>query len=159
MIKTGEGNQKSGFQLLKSDAFAWFQSLRFSALTAVILGIIVTAAFVLSPSISVFVQQKKEIKELRESVEIHKNTVNETEAEKLKWQDPVFIRAQARERLFYVMPGEIQLSVIADGVNIPEDKIVDVSDEIMVTKKNWLNDFAQSIVQSGLTTEDAGSFF
>ncbi|HUH53779.1 MAG TPA: septum formation initiator family protein [Microbacteriaceae bacterium] len=152
-------SRQDKFAGFKTDALAWLQSLRFSALSVVVLAVVATAAIVLAPNISVFVQQKKEIAQLRESVNLHKKAVDETEAEKLKWQDPVFIKAQARERLYYVMPGETQLSVITDGVEIPVDDDKQVSDSISQTESNWPLDFAKSIIRAGTTADNPKDFF
>lgn len=116
------------------------------------------AAVILTPNISVFVQQKRELQELRESVEMHRQAVNEAEAVKLKWQDPVYIRAQARERLYYVMPGETQLAVLSDGVTIPQDEKYVVSESIAPMERNWTLDFARSVVQAGITTANPQDF-
>lgn len=152
-------SRQEKFSAFKTDALAWLQSLRFSALSIVLLAVVATAAIVLAPSVSVFVQQKKEIAQLRESVDLHRKSVDETEAEKLKWQDPVFIKAQARERLYYVMPGETQLSVIAEGVDIPTDGDRQVSDSLSPIERNWPLDFAKSIIRAGTTADNPKDFF
>lgn len=152
--REGKASRADRFAAVKTDALAWVQSMRFSALSVVLLGIVITAAVVLTPNISIFVQQQNEITQLRESVELHRKTVSEAESAKLKWQDPVYIRAQARERLFYMMPGQTQLTVIADGVEIPEDQTNQVSKNIESMPHNWPLDFANSVLQAGITDAD-----
>jgi len=41
--------------------------------------------------------------------------VDRLAAEKRRWDDPAYVRAQARERLHYVMPGETGYVVVGDA--------------------------------------------
>lgn len=138
----------------RDDFRAWVQSLRFSALTILVVALLITAAVVLTPSVSLYLQQQREIAQRQESVELHRQALEELEEQERKWEDPVFIRAQARGRLFYVMPGEVQLAVIEDGVVIPEDVTDDVSDELTKTKRDWSRDLVSSILLAGTTDAD-----
>lgn len=134
------------------DLGAWASSLRFSGFTVLIVGLVIVGALIVSPTLSTFVQQQREIAALRESVQQHRERVNEVDAERARWQDPAYVRAQARGRLFYVMPGETQLSVISDIV-IPEDSTEETSDKLTQITDNW----AQALVRSALlaATTDA----
>ncbi|MDA3147836.1 septum formation initiator family protein [Leucobacter sp. UCMA 4100] len=132
----------------------WFQSLKMSGLTATILSLVLIAAVVLAPSFSTYLQQQREIAQLQESVDQRRASLDEIEQEQHKWQDPVYIRAQARERLFYVMPGEVQLTVIEDGVIIPEDEELSVSTELTPTERRWTAEFAASVLGAGTTTAE-----
>lgn len=136
------------------DLGTWFSSLRFSGFTVLIVGLIIVGALVLSPSLTTFVQQQREINELRESVRIHRDAVSEIDAERAKWKDPVYIRAQARDRLFFVMPGETQLSVI-DDVVIPAESTEETSDDLSRIDDDWVNELLGSVLTSGTTDADA----
>lgn len=144
---------------LKEDALAWFQSLRFSALTFVVLGVLGMAVLILTPNITGYIQQQTELRELRESVELHRKALSEAEAEKLKWSDPVYIKAQARERLYYVMPGETQIAVLTDGVELPVDEETKVSAELTKIESDWPKDLAVSILKAGVTSDSPQDFF
>lgn len=153
MARSTEPETPTRSRRVREDLSQWAQSLRFSSLTVLLIVILVGGAIVLTQSVSVYVQQEREIAQLRESVELHRKTVNDIEAEQLKWQDPVYIRAQARERLFYVMPGEVQLTVIDDGVTILPDSAEQVSAELTEEKQNWALALAASVLQSGTTVQ------
>lgn len=135
------------------DLSEWLQSLRFSALTVAVVVIAIVGALVLSPSLTIYLQQQREIAQLRESVELHRQSLSEMEAEQLKWEDPVYIRAQARDRLYYVMPGEVQLSVIDDGVVVPDDRNETITAELTKTERNWALGIASSVLQAGTTSQ------
>jgi len=131
----------------------WISSLRFSGFTVLIVALLVVGALVVSPTLSAYVQQQRELSELRESVRLHREAVAEVDAERLKWQDPAYVRAQARGRLFYVMPGEVQLSVI-DDVVVPAESEEETSDELTQIEQNWARTLVASVLQAGTTTAD-----
>lgn len=138
----------------RGDVRLWFQSLKMSGLTATVLSLGLIATVVLAPSFSTYLQQQREIAQLKESVEQRRAALDDFQEQQLKWQDPVYIRAQARERLFYVMPGEVQLTVIEDGVIIPEDEKLTMSTELTATERHWTNEFAASVLGAGTTTAE-----
>lgn len=136
------------------DFGAWFSSLRFSGFTVLIVGLVVIGALVISPSLTTFVQQQREIAELRESVRVHREAVDDIDAERAKWKDPVYIRAQARDRLFFVMPGETQLNVI-DDVVIPVESTEETSESLRSIDDDWVHELLGSVLTSGTGEIDA----
>ena len=60
------------------------------------------------------------------------------------------MRSQARGRLFYVMPGETQLSVI-DDVVIPAESDEQTSEKLTAAKRNWARALAISTLTAGTT--------
>lgn len=136
---------------------AWVSSLRFSGFTLLAVALLVVGAFILTPTLSTYVQQQREIAELRASVELHRAQVEEIDAERLKWQDPAYVRAQARGRLFFVMPGETQLSVI-DDVLIPAESTERTESELTQIHRNWARELAVSTLLAGTTTAENAAF-
>lgn len=132
---------------------AWASSLRFSVFTVLIVGLVLAGAVIVSPSLSTFVQQRREISELRESVRLHQEAVTEIDAERAKWKDPVYVRAQARDRLFYVLPGETQLNVI-DDVTMPIESDEETSAELSRIETNWAEGLVGSFLSAGTATPD-----
>jgi len=128
----------------------WIASLRFSGFTVITVGLLIVGALTLAPVLSTYVQQQREIAELRESVAQHRENVAQIDAERLNWQDPAYVRAQARGRLFFVMPGEIQLSVISDTVIPPESEKV-TGGGLTEIRRSWAHELAASTLISGVT--------
>ena len=56
--------------------------------------------------------QRAQINALKANVAASQERVKKAQAELERWNDPDFIKAQARERLHFVMPGETQYIVI-----------------------------------------------
>ncbi|WP_427871002.1 FtsB family cell division protein [Leucobacter luti] len=130
------------------DLGAWASSLRFSGFTALVVVLVIAGALIVSPSLSTFVQQRREIAELRESVKLHKEAVTEIDAERAKWKDPVYVRSQARDRLFYVMPGETQLNVV-DDVVLPVESDEKTSAKLTRVESDWARGIVSSFLSAG----------
>jgi cell division protein FtsB len=126
----------------------WLGSLRFSVSTLVLVGLLIAGVLIVSPSMSAFVQQSRQISELSESVRLSRESVDSIDQERTKWNDPAYIRAQARDRLFYVMPGETQLSVI-DDVIIPTASVDEPSAELLSLQRNWAVTLTSSVMMAG----------
>lgn len=129
----------------------WFASLRFSGFTLASVALLIAAGLILTPSIATYVQQQRELSDLRASVTLHRSQVAEIDAERLKWQDPAYVRSQARGRLFFVVPGETQLSVITDTL-IPPESTVATSGELTQIERNWARELVVSTLAAGTTT-------
>lgn len=136
-----------------ADIATWVASLRFSVFTAVVVVSVIAGALILSPNISTFVQQQREISQLRESVRQHREAVEQIDAERSRWKDPAYVRAQARDRLSYVLPGETQLSIISDVV-LPVESEEETSAELTRVERNWAKDLVASVVASGTAIPD-----
>ena len=64
------------------------------------------AAIVLAPYVRMLAEQQATIAALEADVAEREVKVDELAAELDRWNDPAFVTARARERLFMVMPGE-----------------------------------------------------
>ena len=128
----------------------WFASLRFSGFTALIVALVVVGGLIVSPTLTTYVQQQRELAELRESVRLQNEQVDKADEERAKWLDPSYVRSQARGRLFYVMPGETQLSVI-DDVLIPAESEEQTSEKLTAAESNWARALAISTLTAGTT--------
>ena len=68
-------------------------------------------ALVLAPPIQHYFTQRAQINALRAQVEGDRAALEAARLELIRWQDPDYVKAQARERLHFVMPGERQYIV------------------------------------------------
>ena len=128
----------------------WIASLRFSGFTALIVALVVVGGLIVSPTLTTYVQQQRELAELRESVRLQNEQVEKADQERAKWLDPSYVRSQARGRLFYVMPGETQLSVI-DDIVIPAESDEQTSEKLTASDRNWARTLAVSTLTAGTT--------
>lgn len=65
---------------------------------------------------SVYLNQQRAIAEAKAEIAAHEAEIYRLNDELRRWQDPAYVRAQARDRLGWVLPGEVGYRVIdADG--------------------------------------------
>ena len=134
------------------DLRAWASSLKLSGFTVLVVVLVIGGGVIVSPSLSTFVAQQREISELRRSVAEHRKAVDEIDIERAKWKDPVYIRSQARDRLYYVLPGETQLNVI-DDIVMPVESSEDTNAKLSRTEVNWARSLAASVVAAGVAPQ------
>jgi cell division protein FtsB len=84
---------------------------------AILAAVVCVLTLTIAGPVRTYFAQRTEMKQLRASEERLRSQIAELEQQKVKLADPVFIAAQARERLGFVMPGEIpyQVQLPANG--------------------------------------------
>lgn len=129
----------------------WLRGIRFSGFSLIMMGVLVLAVVVLAPSIAAFAQQRQQIAELRAAVSAQEEEVQRLRDERERWNDETFIVTQARERLYYVMPGEVSYLVIDDrAAGTAADAATEVSAEVTETKGDWMRTLLDSVMTAGL---------
>lgn len=67
-------------------------------------------------SLRVYFRQQQQMATAQVEIQQRQRAIEQLEDEKARWQDPDYVKAQARSRLGWVMPGEVGYKVIgADG--------------------------------------------
>lgn len=134
----------------------WAGGIRFSAFTAIMLGLVVLAVFVLVPTVGTYLSQRQQIAALEQSVQLTADDVALLEQQKDRWADPAYVTSQARARLYYVRPGEVVYLVDDD---IPDSSVpaeqAPVSDQVVETKADWMAQLVRSVANSGLAQTGA----
>ncbi|HEY8590266.1 MAG TPA: septum formation initiator family protein [Naasia sp.] len=104
----------------ESSTASWLRSIRLSGFSVLMLGVVVLAIVVLAPQVRMLVEQRQQIAELEAAVAAQQRDVEDLQEQRARWDDPAYIKAQARDRLLYVMPGEYAY-LILDDVAAPAD--------------------------------------
>jgi len=138
-------------------------SISWNASTFVTVGVLIFGVLLIGPKICEYFSMQTKVAQLKAKLEASKQHLTDLAEEKKRWNDPVFIRAQARDRLFYVVPGEISYLVLdADGLNLSdtsgtvgaklaqEKNSSNFSQNIGTTKKDWAKGLLQSVILAGL---------
>ncbi|GAA1792441.1 FtsB family cell division protein [Agromyces lapidis] len=132
----------------------WLSGIRFSGFSLIMLGVLVLAVVVLAPTIAAFAQQRAQLAELRAAVAAQETEVQRLRDERERWNDETFIVTQARERLYYVMPGEVSYLVIDDRSEAAKaDDAAAVSAEVTESKGDWMRTLLDSVMTAGLAPE------
>src|SRR6187431_3011030 len=93
----------------------WLRTIRLSGFTVLMLGLLVLAVIVLAPNLRILIEQRQQIAALQHQVEVTGESVDELTDDVARWDDPAYIESQARERLFYIYPGDVSYLVIGDS--------------------------------------------
>lgn len=92
--------------------------------------------------------QQTRINELRDKQAENLVLVNKLESEVLRWQDPAYVKAQARSRLHFVMPHEVGYIVLeADEVN----SVASVTTNSTNSRPAWYTVMWNSLEDAGKT--------
>lgn len=129
---------------------SWLRNFRLSGFALSMLLLVVAALVVLAPSLKTLIEQRQQIAQLQQSVADAQQDVDDLDAEIDRWSDPAYIEAQARDRLYYVYPGDITFLVIGDE-NLPEEGGLPISDEIQTTQVDWVRALLATVYEAGLT--------
>lgn len=140
------------------DVRGWLGGIRLSGFMVIMLGLVVLAAFVLVPTVGTYVDQRQQIAALREAVEVGEQEIADLEAQRERFTDPAYITTQARERLYYVRPGEVVYLIDNDlpAAELPQEED-DVSDEVAQTRTDWMSQLVRSVATAGLARSAAPS--
>lgn len=77
--------------------------------------VVCVLALALAYPLRAYLEQRGRIAELRARTAVQEQRVAELQTQRDRWQDPAFVRQQARERLNFVMPGETRYVVLEPG--------------------------------------------
>ncbi|RAJ36033.1 cell division protein FtsB [Kitasatospora sp. SolWspMP-SS2h] len=79
---------------------------RFTSRATVLVLVLCSLVAILAYPARQYIAQRGEIADQRAKAEHARRQVDELRREKARWQDPEYVKAQARERLHYALPGE-----------------------------------------------------
>lgn len=133
----------------------WLRTIRLSGFTLLMLGLLILAVIVLAPNLRIFIEQRQQIAALQAAVDQARGSVDELGADVDRWSDPAYIESQARERLFYVFPGDVSYLVVGGAVGPTASDGVPISDQIQTTQVDWVRTLLSSVYTAGLTDAPA----
>lgn len=133
------------------DVREWASGIRLSGFMVIMLSLVVLGAWVLVPTLGTYIDQRQKIAALEASVQVTADEIEALEQERDRWEDPAYITTQARERLYYVKPGEVVYLVDndLDPASLPQEQ-TPVSDELEETAADWMPQLLRSIAGAGL---------
>ncbi len=132
-------------------ASSWLRGLRFSGFSFIMMGILVLGVLIIAPSLGTLVAQRQQIAALQEQVDAQQADVEALRAERERWNDTTFVTTQARDRLGYVLPGEVSFLVINDlPVQPGSTDDTPISAEIQDTQVDWAQSLFNSFMTAGL---------
>jgi cell division protein FtsB len=135
------------------------RAVKLNSVTVSIILVIVAGTFLISSDVQAFLNQRRQIAEIEVSIQQAEQDVEDMQAERDRWQDPVYIRSQARDRLYYVLPGEVSYLVMdTEGLDFSDTSGTvgallaakrnadEISLEVAAANENWVD----ALIESGL---------
>ena len=112
---------------------------RFTGRAAVLVLVLAVLTVSYASSLRAYLQQRSHIGELKATIAEREANIDDLEREKKRWDDPAYVKAQARARFGYLMPGESGFEVIgADGKPLEaQASLNDPSEVIKTVPKAW----------------------
>jgi cell division protein FtsB len=134
------------------DVREWASGIRLSAFSVIMLSLVVLGAWVLVPTLGTYIDQRQKIAALEQSIQVSEEQITALEKERARWDDPAYITTQARERLYYVKPGEVVFLVDndLDPAALPQEQ-GPVSDTLEETPTDWMPQLLRSLTSAGLS--------
>lgn len=144
--------------------------LRLNSVSVSVILVIVLGTYLISPDVQSYLNQRRQIVEMQQSIQQAKDEVQDMQAERDRWQDPVYIRSQARDRLYYVLPGEVSYLVMdAEGLDLSDKSQTlgallaqqrnadEISLEVSAAKENWVESVLEVLLRAAVEVpvEDA----
>ncbi len=86
----------------------------FTGRATVLIVVLVALALAYTYPVRVYLAQESQIAQMQADQAAQQDEIKGLEEEAAKWKDPEYVRIQARDRLFYVRPGEVPLVVLND---------------------------------------------
>jgi len=139
--------------------------LRLNSVSVSVILVIILGTYLISPDVQSYLNQRREIVEMEQSIQTAKDAVVDMQAERDRWQDPAYIRSQARDRLYYVLPGEVSYLVMdSDGLDFSDTSNTlgallakqrnadEISLEVSAAKANWVDSLLEVLLRSAMDT-------
>lgn len=114
-----------------------------------LIAIIFIFTLTLAPPIKNYFTQRAQISALKSQVASDRTALEQARAELNTWQDPEYVKSQARERLHFVMPGERQYIVTGTDITHSQPQTTQVAGQLPEGAP-WYTKLIASVTESGL---------
>ena len=105
-------------------------------------------ALTIAPPVKHYFTQRAQISALKAELSADNTALQKAREELLLWQDPEYIKSQARERLHFVLPGERQY-IVTDGENNPQQSGTTKIASSLADGQPWYSRLIASISETG----------
>jgi cell division protein FtsB len=105
-------------------------------------------ALTIAPPVKHYFTQRAQISALKAQLSADNTALEKAREELTLWQDPEYIKSQARERLHFVLPGERQY-IVTDGQNNPQQNGTTKIASSLADGQPWYSRLIASISETG----------
>jgi cell division protein FtsB len=93
----------------------------FTGRATVLIVVLIALALAYTYPVRIYLAQESQIAKMEAAQAAQREVIADKAEEVAKWNDPEYVRIQARDRLFYVLPGEVPLLIMNDPVGAASD--------------------------------------
>jgi cell division protein FtsB len=94
---------------------------RFTGRATALLAVLIALALAYTYPVRVYLSQQSDIAQMEAAQRNQLNHIGDLSQKAALWQDPEYVRIQARERFYMVYPGEVPLVVLSDPAGAARD--------------------------------------
>ena len=105
-------------------------------------------ALTIAPPVKHYFTQRAQISALKSQLSADNSALQKARDELLLWQDPEYIKSQARERLHFVLPGERQYIVTESDSNGNQQSTTKIASSL-ADGQPWYSRLIASISETG----------
>ena len=105
-------------------------------------------ALTIAPPVKHYFTQRAQISALKAQLSADNSALQKAREELLLWQDPEYIKSQARERLHFVLPGERQY-IVSEGESDPTQQGSTKIASSLADGQPWYSRLIASISETG----------
>ncbi|WP_343046335.1 septum formation initiator family protein [Psychromicrobium silvestre] len=118
----------------------------FSGRLIALVAVLIAVAVLLAPSVNNYLHQRADIASLKADIAAQQQQQKDLQTEISRWNDPAYVKQQARDRVNMMMPGETGYWVYGGGSTpaAPQQAGTSVNPESLP----WVDGLWQSIVRS-----------
>ena len=91
------------------------------------IAILFVLTLAIAPPVKHYFTQRAQISALESQLSADNVALQKAREELLRWQDPEYIKSQARERLHFVLPGERQYIVVDGSTTRSEENTTEIA--------------------------------
>ena len=118
--------------------------LAIAALALLVIGVLTVA-----PTYSTYQAQQRRVQDAKARIAEQQADLSDLAAQRARWDDPAYVRAQAGARLYYVMPGTTAYRVI-NGTSATSSTATPAA-TAQPDATSWTDALAGSLVAAGTT--------
>ncbi|MFI5427388.1 septum formation initiator family protein [Aeromicrobium sp. UC242_57] len=98
-------------------------------------------------------EQRSEIQATKAEIAMRKQTIADLEDQKERWDDPAFVKQQAKERFGWVSPGEVGYRVIGSDGKVQGDAVPTLDVPTQAKAPQWYDKLWGSVEAAGKEPE------
>jgi len=125
-----------------------FRRRRTSNRVLALAAILFILALTIAPPVKHYFTQRAQISALKSQLSADNLALQKAREELLLWQDPEYIKTQARERLHFVLPGERQYIVTEGQTNENQNNTTKIANSL-IDGQPWYARLIASISETG----------